>query len=125
MERFGFLILAIAIPSVAIAQPIALNPGETLVAIDGVPVAQQQRITSQPATAPRGGSDQARAQAEANYMASRNIKGHVWGCIGTFEGVGWSSSGTPSTCTPRRRMRLVADAIARGRGGVFRVRAWR
>lgn len=72
-----------------------------------------------------GGSDQARAQQEANMMASRGIKGHVGGTIGAFEGVGWSSGGTPNTCTPGRAMRLTADAIARGPGGVYRVRAWR
>ena len=71
------------------------------------------------------GSDQQRAQAEANYMARNGIRGHVGGLIGNFEGVGWSSSGTPSTCTPGRSMTLTADAIAYGSGGVYRVRAWR
>ena len=72
-----------------------------------------------------GGSDQARAQAEANLMASRGIRGHVGGTIGAFEGVGWSSGGMPNTCTPGRAMQLTADAVARGPGGVYRVRAWR
>ena len=79
-------------------------------------------------TAPQttfGGSDQARAQAEANQMARTGTRGHVGGTIGRFEGVGWASSGTPSTCTPPAGMRLTADAIARGPGGVYRVRAWR
>ena len=49
-------------------------------------------------------------------MASRNIRGHVGGTIGAFEGVGWSTGGTPNTCTPSRPMRLTADAIARGPG---------
>jgi len=71
------------------------------------------------------GSDQARAQAEANYMAARGIRGHVGRVIGRFEGCGWSSRGMPSTCTPRTRMTLTADAVARGRGGFYRVRAWR
>ena len=83
--------------------------------------------TARPATvAPAvGGSDQARAQAEANQMARTGNRGHVGGTIGRFEGVGWAMSGTPTTCTPPRGMRLTADAIARGPGGVYRVRAWR
>jgi len=35
----------------------------------------------------QGSSDQERCQAEANYMAANSISGHVWGCIGRFEGV--------------------------------------
>ena len=70
------------------------------------------------------GNDQQKAQQEANYMAQRNIRGHVGSKIGSFEGVGWTASGTPSTCVPRSG-RLVADAIARSRHGTFRVRAWR
>ena len=81
-------------------------------------------------TAPAGGSmtsggDQARAQAEANLMARTGNRGHVGGTIGRFEGVGWAMNGTPTTCTPPRGMTLTADAIARGPGGVYRVRAWR
>jgi len=114
-----FTIAFISCATLGMAQQIQLAPGETLVAINGVPVTQQRARTS------LGGSDQARAQAEANYMASRGIKGHVWGCIGSFEGVGWASHSNPSTCTPGRRMRLVADARARGRDGWYRVRAWR
>lgn len=73
-----------------------------------------------------GGTDQQRAEAEAAAMAAAGIKGHVGGCIGLFEGVGWSSS-TPNcaTCTPSRSMRLTADAVVRGRDGWYRVRAWR
>ena len=72
-----------------------------------------------------GGSDQARAQAEANQMARTGTRGHVGGTIGRFEGVGWASGGTPNTCRAPAGMRLTADAIARGPGGVYRVRAWR
>ena len=71
------------------------------------------------------GGDQARAQAEANLMARTGNRGHVGGTIGRFEGVGWAMSGTPTTCTPPRGMTLTADALARGPGGVYRVRAWR
>lgn len=134
---------------------IKLNPGERLVAVNGVPVngvpvnqsASQPAATSttsRPVTQPSttaaaspsakpvssggsmyAGSDQERAQAEANYMAQNGIKGHVGGQIGSFEGCGWSSGGMPSTCTPGYGMTLTADAIAHGRDGVYRVRAWR
>jgi hypothetical protein len=70
-------------------------------------------------------SDQERCQAEANYMASRGIKGHVWGCIGRFEGVGWGSSPNCNTCTPGSGMTCTGDASARGADGWYRVRSWR
>ena len=70
---------------------------------------------------------QAQAEAEARVMASRSYKGHVQGTLPgvRFCGVGWSSSSTPSTCTPGSAMTLVADAIVRGRDGFYRVRYWR
>jgi hypothetical protein len=70
---------------------------------------------------------QASAQAEAQVMASRNYKGHTQGNVAGvgFCGVGWSSSGTPSTCTPNSAMTLVADATVRGSDGWYRVRYWR
>lgn len=70
---------------------------------------------------------QAQAEAEARAMASRRFKGHIQGTVPgvNFAGVGWSSSSTPSTCTPGGRMTLVADAIARGSDGYYRVRYWR
>jgi hypothetical protein len=71
------------------------------------------------------GTDQERAQAEANYMAANGITGHVGSTIGRFEGCGWSMGGMPPTCTPGSGMTLTADAIAHGPRGVFRVRAWR
>ncbi len=71
-------------------------------------------------------SDQERCQAEANYMAANNITGHVWGCIGSFEGVGYGSSPNCNTCTPSSNMRLTGDASAQGRNGMwYRVRSWR
>ena len=80
----------------------------------------QQRISY-------GNSYQSQAQAEAQMMASRKYKGHVRGTIPgvRFAGVGWSSSGQPSTCTPGSGMTLVADAMARGSDGWYRVRYWR
>ena len=72
------------------------------------------------------GSDQERCQAEANYMAANNITGHVWGCIGRFEGVGYGSSPNCNTCTPSSGMALTGDASAQGRNGMwYRVRSWR
>lgn len=71
-------------------------------------------------------SDQERCQAEANYMAANNITGHVWGVIGSFEGVGYGSSPNCNTCTPSSNMRLTGDASAQGRNGKwYRVRSWR
>ena len=73
-----------------------------------------------------GGGDQERCQAEANYMASNNITGHVWSCIGSFEGVGYGSSPNCNTCTPSGNMSLTGDASAQGRNGMwYRVRSWR
>lgn len=73
-----------------------------------------------------GGSDQERCQAEANYMAANGITGHVWGCIGRFEGVGYGSSPNCNTCTPSSSMSLTGDASAQGRNGMwYRVRSWR
>lgn len=71
-------------------------------------------------------SDQTRAEGEARYMANHNYKGHVGNCIGCFEGVGWSESGTqPNTCCPRQQMTLTADATADNGSTAYRVRAWR
>lgn len=71
-------------------------------------------------------SDQERCQAEADYMASNNISGHVWGCIGRFEGVGCGHSPNCNTCTPSSPMALTGDACSQGRNGMwYRVRSWR
>ena len=73
-----------------------------------------------------GGTDQDRCQAEADYMAANNITGHVWGCIGSFEGVGYGGSPNCNTCTPGSGMSLTGDASAQGRNGMwYRVRSWR
>lgn len=71
-------------------------------------------------------TDQQRCQAEANYMAARNIRKHVGPTIGRFEGIGWGSSPNCRTCTPRRGMTLTGDAVARTANGMYvRVRSWR
>lgn len=75
-----------------------------------------------------GNSYQAQAQAEAQMMASRRYKGHVRGTVPgvRFSGVGWSSSSpNANTCSPGYGMTLVADAVARGSDGWYRVRYWR
>ena len=85
----------------------------------------QQRVSSYTSHV-SGGDDQSRCEAEANYMAANNITGHVWGCIGSFEGVGYGSSPNCNTCTPGGNMRLTGDASAQGRNGMwYRVRSWR
>ncbi len=77
-------------------------------------------------TSMNNGDDQSRCQAEANHMAANNITGHVWGVIGSFEGVGYGSSPNCNTCTPSSNMRLTGDASAQGRNGMwYRVRSWR
>jgi hypothetical protein len=86
----------------------------------------QTKTYSYTSSIPNGASDQDRCQAEANYMASNNITGHVWSCIGSFEGVGYGSSPNCNTCTPSGNMRLTGDASAQGRNGMwYRVRSWR
>lgn len=71
-------------------------------------------------------TDQDRCQAEANYMAANNITGHVWGTIGSFEGVGYGTSPNCKTCTPKYQMTPTGDASAQGRNGMwYRVRSWR
>lgn len=70
--------------------------------------------------------DQSRCQAEADYMARNNITNHVWGVIGSFEGVGYGSSPNCNTCVPSSNMRLTGDASAQGKNGKwYRVRSWR
>lgn len=70
--------------------------------------------------------DQSRCQAEANYMATNKISGHVWGTIGNFEGVGFGYSPNCNTCVPNGSMRLTGDASAQDTNGRwYRVRSWR
>ena len=83
-------------------------------------------VSSYTVNIPSTSSDQERCQAEANHMAANNITGHVWGCIGNFEGVGYGSSPNCQTCTPSSKMTLTGDASAQGRNGMwYRVRSWR
>jgi len=86
----------------------------------------QPKTTAYTSNTQVGSSDQDRCQAEANHMAANNITGHVWSCIGSFEGVGYGSSPNCNTCTPSGNMRLTGDASAQGRNGMwYRVRSWR
>lgn len=71
-------------------------------------------------------TDQQRCQAEANYMASNKICGHVWETIGNFEGIGCGNSPNCNTCVPSINMRLTGDASAIDNNGRwYRVRSWR
>lgn len=90
------------------------------------PVNNQQKAFAYTSNVGIGSSDQERCQAEADYMAANNITGHVWGCIGNFEGVGYGNSPNCNTCTPSGNMNLTGDASAQGRNGMwYRVRSWR
>lgn len=92
----------------------------------GVTYTQSAPVSSYTSSHMSAGSDQERCQAEADYMAANNITGHVWGCIGRFEGVGYGSSPNCNTCTPGNGMSLTGDASAQGRNGMwYRVRSWR
>lgn len=72
------------------------------------------------------GTDQEQCQAEADYMATNCISGHVGSCIGNFEGCGCGPTPDCGTCTPSRPMGLTGDACAQGRNGLwYRVRSWR
>ena len=68
---------------------------------------------------------QAVAQRRAQQMASRGLKSHPPGSFspGRYEGVGWSSSFSPSgvsACyTSDRSMRAAGAAMVRGRDGVY------
>ena len=71
-------------------------------------------------------TDQEKCQAEAEYMANNDARYHVGSTIAKFEGIGWSTNSTPSTCTPRRSMKLTGDATVQGSNGIYyRVRSWR
>lgn len=73
-----------------------------------------------------GMTDQQKCQAEADYMARYNVRGHVFSNIGNFEGVGYGASRNAPTCQPKRFMRLTGDAVARSANGTYyRVRSWR
>ena len=96
---------------------ITLNPGERLISVDGVPVAQQQRITSQPATAPRRGG---LAQMKANRMARSGRMAHLGGGFGGghAEGVGTGSSresAIRNCCYWGRRTPIDIGAASNGR----------
>jgi len=86
----------------------------------------QPSMKTQSYTVMNGSDDQSRCQAEANYMASNRITGHVWGVIGNFEGVGYGSSPNCNTCVPNSNMTLTGDASAQDSSGRwYRVRSWR
>jgi len=65
-------------------------------------------------------NDQRKCELEAKYMFDHGIRGHVFGLIGHYEGVGFAGPGC-ATCVPKRKMILSGDAVH----GWARVRSWR
>jgi hypothetical protein len=87
----------------------------------------QSRTAYQPRQVASVSRGQQAAQAQANEQARRGRMGHLLPMrVGSFEGVGMSSSpNNIPTCTPRRRMTLIGDARAQGRNGRwYRCRIW-
>lgn len=125
--RFFIVALLVLVAGVAEARPRRTysTPTYSSPSVSSMPVYQEQKMMNTGGDL-YSGSDQDRCQAEANYMASRGITGHVGSCIGSFEGVGYGSSPNCNTCTPGRGMNLTGDASAQGRNGMwYRVRSWR
>lgn len=121
--RYVLVLLCVLVAGVAEARPRRTysTPTYSSPSASSMPVYQEQKMSNL-----NSGGDQDRCQAEANYMASRGITGHVGSCIGSFEGVGYGSSPNCNTCTPGRGMNLTGDASAQGRNGMwYRVRSWR
>ena len=85
-------------------------------------------VGNQPKAVQAVSAAQTHAQREANLMASRLRMGHLLGVApgARFSGVGMGLTPNCRTCTPRRGMTLIADAVARGRNGYYyRSRHWR
>jgi hypothetical protein len=115
MRFFVCAVLFVSMVGIAEARPRRYYPTQS---------SSSQPVSSY--TSGHAGSDQDRCQAEADHMAANNITGHVWSCIGSFEGVGYGSSPNCKTCTPSGSMTPTGDASAQGRNGMwYRVRSWR
>jgi hypothetical protein len=122
--RIFAVLFVVLLCGVAEAKPRRTYTYSTPTYSTSTPVYEQR--TSNGSSDLYSGSDQDRCQAEANYMASRGITGHVGSCIGSFEGVGYGGSPNCNTCTPGRGMNLTGDASSQGRNGMwYRVRSWR
>lgn len=77
------------------------------------------------------------AEIRVRYMAKKNYRWHPPYSVcnpfkhgARFEGCGWGGKNrdpkTLGTCTPRRKLRLAADAVAIGKHGrTYRLRLWR
>jgi hypothetical protein len=106
-------------------QTTTYRPQTVISDVPTVDSAEQSTEIAQPAQ--RVSAAQAFAQQEANLMASRLQMGHLMGLAPgcSFAGVGMGGSPNCGTCTPRYRMRLMGDAVAQGRNGMFyRSRQW-
>lgn len=138
--KYSILILLLS-ATIATAKPLKVgdrdSDGALIVAVGNAPSGQ----VSSTAVCPKCGkvhapqqqatgtsAAQAHAQREANLMARLGRMGHLLGVApgARFSGVGYGPTPNCNTCTPRRRMTLVADAVARGRNGYYyRSRHWR
>ena len=104
-----------------------LAPGETLVAVDGVPVGgagvkPAAAAGLLPGEINRDARAYAWAKREATILAARGTAGHPMGCApGTrYSGTGYSHSGRPVHCySEMPESRIVARACVRGRNGAF------
>ena len=100
------------------------QPSQPCQQVQQQPCNCRREVSAQASVSYSGGGLQAQAQAEADYMASHRIRGHVGATLGSFEGVGWSTGSNPPTCEPKRGMSLAADAVSCNHTGCYRVRAW-
>ena len=119
-----FTIAFISCATLGMAQQIQLAPGETLVAINGVPVTQQRATTS---TQKQAGLLHWKAARMAREGRCRHVGGgYLPGA--RAEGVGMSSSSPQAAvrnCCYYGRRPLVGSAVARGRGGWYAVNQYR
>ena len=84
-------------------------------------------LCAQQQCGPNGCPDQAAAEQKLNIMIQQNITNrHIGVPLGRFEGIGYSTTPSVSTCVPRRPMTLTADVVRRNRNGLWvRIRVWR
>lgn len=123
-----YLIILLILAAESYAAPPVVGErdadGAIIVSVGNSP----QSVVARRTVKPRVSSAQAHAQREANLMARTGRMGHLLGVApgARFSGVGYGPTRNCNTCTPRSRMTLVADAVARGRNGYYyRSRHWR
>lgn len=128
MFRAVLLVCLVFICNEAMAQTLPkLNPGEILLAIDGVPVNQlpkQMTATGvERFVVNRDPVAYNHALREARILAQRGTAGHPLGCAPgcSRSGTGYSWSPRPNHCFygELSDSRLVARACVRGRNGAY------